>query len=126
VDLGYRICLGLDARDDRDVFGHVLLGETVQRYTPCDGFSDELGKGRSKWIPHLRIDIAVGGKEEQSCFCHITSEEPEEKQRRFVGSVQVVEEQHDGSLPSDVLQERDDRVEQTDACPLELTRRCLG
>ena len=79
VDLRDRTCLGLNARDDRDVLRYVLLGETVESDAPCDRFSDELGKGRSKWIPDLRIDVAISGKHEQSRLGHITSEKPEEE-----------------------------------------------
>src|SRR5262249_13627561 len=44
----------------------------------------------------LDVNVAIGADDEQSCVAHLSSEELQQQERRLVGPVKVVEQEHRG------------------------------
>ena len=57
------------------------------------------------------LDVAVRADDEQAVVTHVPRDEPEEKERRFVGPVKVVEDDHQGLALSDGFEVARDRFE---------------
>ena len=106
-----------DALDDR---GDVALVQTAQRQplAVADDVAERAGERRVQ----ARLGLAIGPDDEDRRVAQVDRDEAEQEQRRLVGAVQVVEDQHEWAGRRRGPQERRDGIEELKARGVGLAR----
>jgi hypothetical protein len=117
-----RIALGLlvDCRDQPcrselrrcqlDVLRDLALAQPGKRHPTGDRLARDLGQRLGERPSGDRINVAVGGEQEDAGRAKLTGEEPQQQQRGRVGRVKIVQDEHRRRSLGDVAKEVGGRV----------------
>ena len=84
------------AGDALDDLGDVALAQPAQRQPLA--VADDVAERRGELGVQPRLGLAVGADDEDRRVAQVDGEEAEQQQRRVVGAVQVVEDEHERPL----------------------------
>ena len=79
------------------------------------GFAGELGDRRRQRVSWRQLDVAVGADDEEVHLADLAGEELEQQDRRRVGRLQVVEDDHNRALAGGIAEECRGGIEQLEA-----------
>jgi hypothetical protein len=110
------------AGGDLEIPVDVFAGETVEDDPRRDGMPRELGQRARERMVTSELDIAVRRDHDDASDGHLRRQVAEKQQRRLVGPVQIVEHEQQRLALGRVLEERGDRIEETEPGLLRLER----
>ena len=84
----------LQAGGQGDIAGDLGLVEALEGQPDGGRLPGQLGQGPHEVLALVSPGVAVGGHHQQPGVGQLPGEEPEQQQRRVVGAVQVVQDQH--------------------------------
>ena len=114
------LAAGVEPVDEARIRGrredlHKLLGELVAaecgKVDPQRAHALELGQERAQRVAPVQLVGPVGGDEQQRLVAERRGEEAQERARRRVGPVQVLDDQQHGRGAGERLQHREQRLE---------------
>jgi hypothetical protein len=106
-----------------DVARHVVAPESAEEVAARHRLARETAERLEQRMLARHLDVAVGADHEQAGRAHLASEELEEKERRLVRPVHVVEHEDERLADRRGLEEGGDAVEEPEARLLGLERR---
>ena len=89
-----------------------LLLETAERHPLDARIASEVGEQLAQRMAAVDIGVTVGAQHEHRPASFAAQDPPEQRQRRLIGPVEVVEHQEQRAVAGDLREKRVDRVEQ--------------
>ena len=91
----------------------LLAGQRLELHPQRAGVALELGQQRAQRVTAVQLVRAVGGDDEHPLAAQTARQVDEERARRAIGPVQVLDRQQQPVLAREQLQQLEERVEQT-------------
>ena len=104
--------IGRLVEDVRQLGGELGAGERREVDAAVAGVALDLGQQRAQRMAAVHLVGAVGDDRQHALRRHRAGEEGEERPRRAVRPVDVLEQQQDGLLAAETVEEREQRLEQ--------------
>jgi hypothetical protein len=110
-------------RRAHDVVGDVALAQPSERDAPRTGLPRDGGDQLGQRGAGDRVDVPVGTDDQRVHRAQLARHEPQQQQRRRIGRVQVVQDEHERPALGGPAQELGGRVEHAEARSLRLRLR---
>jgi hypothetical protein len=102
---------GRAPEDVRQLLGQLRARQRRELDAPRSRAALELGEHRAQRVAAVQLVGAVGGHDERALGAQAVREEGQERARRRVGPVEVLDGQQDGAVASEALEQRQERFE---------------
>ena len=107
--------LGLRHAERRHELGDLRLGQTAELDVAEQPFAAHVADQLVQRVAGLELGVAIGAEQQRAARLRRADEVPEQLQRRAVGPVQVVEDEHERRAVADLAEQCGHRVEEAQA-----------